>query len=321
MPAFDVTANPPTLDGTRGKKQTIVVTATNRLGRPVTARAIAVVDPATAASWVTAPADAQRVFNQPNATQEFQFGFEVPATAKAGNYTVRIDVVDVDLPDDNFGQSPAIAVKVEEFKEIVPPPPPPRWWILVAAAVVVLGVAFGIWKVFFSAKKMPDLVKRPYAEAIAALDTSRFIITRVDTLSQDTTTFVRGVVISQSIPPKTKLEADSNALRLVVQQSYALVPNIVGMVPMAAVKKLANDSLDYREAFDGRPEHTPEEGKIVSTNPAVGSLVPRNTPVTFVVRTFSVPCVGRGCMILANPVELRRIWVTELVKPVPPDSP
>lgn len=310
MPAFDVTANPTTLGGTRGKRQTIVVTATNRLDRAVTARALAVVNPLTAAAWVTPPPDSQRTFNQPGATEEFQFAFEVPADAKAGSYTVRIDVVDVDNPDDNFGQSPMLAVTVPEV--VVPPPPPPppfKWWLLVAAAVLVLGVGFAAWKMFFSAKKMPDLVERPYSDALAALDTSRFVITRVDTLTPDTINFGRGSVVTQSIPPKTKLEADSNELRLVVQQSYAVVPNLVGMQPLQAVQKLAQDSLDFTQSFDPKETHTPEEGKVVSSNPPATTLVPRNTTVTFVVRTFSQPCVGPRCNVILDPAVLRQAWL------------
>jgi hypothetical protein len=308
MPAFDVTANPTTLVVKPGEKKTLVITATNSLGRPVTARAFAVVTPPIGSAWIKAPPDAQRVFNQAKATQEFQFGIELPATAPAGSYTVRVDVVDIELPDDNFGQSPTIALTVPkaEVTTVVTDTGGIPWWVWVVAAVVIIGVGFGLWKVFFSSKKMPDLVKRSYAEALAALDTSRFVITRVDTLHQDTTSFVRGAVIGQSIPAGTKLEADSNALRIVVQQSYAAVPNLVGMAPLDAVKKLANDSLEFAQSFQPMPTHTPEEGKIVSTNPAAGTLVARNTPVTFVVRTFSEPCRDpRRCAVILDGVLLR----------------
>jgi hypothetical protein len=308
MPAFEVTVSPTALDGTRGKQQTIVVTATNRLDRPVIARAVAIVKPPAAAAWFTAPPDAQRAFNQPNATEKFQFGFAVPATANAGSYTVRIDVIDVDNPDDNFGQSAVLAVQVPEA--VVPPPPPPppfKWWILVAAAVVLLGVGFAVWKIFFSAKKMPDLVKQPYAAALASLDTARFVITKVDTLNSDTTTYERGVVISQSIAPKTKLEADSNLLRLVVQQDFTSVPDLVGKIPLDAVKALADANLDYEQHFDTRSVHTPEEGKVVSSDPPAGTLTVADRKVSFSVRNFSEPCRDpRICVLIADPVVLRK---------------
>jgi len=157
MPAFDVTVNPTTLEAKAGEKKTVVVTVTNKLGRPVTARAKAVVDPSTGAAWVKAPANAQQTFNQANATLEFQFGLEVPSNAAAGLYKLRFDVVDVDQQDDNFGQSPMIALTVPKPPDVVvanggrgiP------WWVWLVAALVILGAGFGIWKAFFSPKALP----------------------------------------------------------------------------------------------------------------------------------------------------------------------
>jgi len=309
MPAFDVTLNPATLDGTRGKKQTLIVTATNRLGRPVTARAVPVADPPVAGAWVTAPPDAQRLFNQPNATEKFQFTFEVEAQAKPGAYTLRFDVVDVDLPDDNFGQSQVVAIHVPEVPVIVPPSPPPfKWWILVVAGVLVLGVGFAVWKLFFSAKKMPKVEALAYDDALKALDTARFVITRKDTLHSDTVTYGRNVVISQSIAAKTKLKADSNQLTLLVQQNYAAVPNLVGLLPLDAVKKLADAGLDFTQNFEAKTTHTPEEGKVVSSNPPAATMVLGNTKVTFFVRSYSEPCNDPRCIRVIDAVVLRRTW-------------
>jgi len=275
-------------------------------------------DPSNGSAWVRPPANAQQMFKQANATLEFQFGLEVPANATAGLYKLRFDVVDVDLQDDNFGQSPTIAVTVPKAEVVVPPPPPNRWWIWALAAAVVLGAGFGIWKAFFSAKKMPDLVKKSYATALDALDTARFVITRVDTLSTDTINFARGVVVTQSIEPKTKLEADSNALRLVVQQSYTVVPNLVDMTQINAVAKLAKDSLDFTRS-SVLHRNPAEVGTIASTDPPATTLVPRNSKVNLVVRTFGRPCDPRICTVVLES-ELRKTWTMQLMKPARPDS-
>ena len=320
MPAFDVTTNPTTLDGTRGKQQTIVVTATNRLGRQVMARAVAVVNPPAAAGWVTPPPDAQRVFTKPDSTEKFTFGFLVDPAAPAGNYTVRIDVMDVDNPDDNFGKSAVIAVQVPELVVQPPPPPPPfKWWILVAAAVVVLGIGFAVWKIFFSAKKMPDVVKKPYSEAIAALpfDSARWVITRRDTAA-DTTDYARQVVISQDIAAKTKLKGDTPfKLTLVVQQDFAVVPDLNGLDDLTAVERLAKEGLRFARSFDYKPTTTPEEGKVVSTHPVKGTIVPRNTQVTFAIRATSQPCNDPRCRIRAETV-LNEKWKATLPKVIIP---
>ena len=58
MPAFDVTATPTQLTLKAGETGVIVVTVTNRLPRSVIARADKIVEPASAAAWVKAPANA-----------------------------------------------------------------------------------------------------------------------------------------------------------------------------------------------------------------------------------------------------------------------
>jgi hypothetical protein len=73
---------------------------------------------------------------------------------------------------------------------------PFKAWIPVVSVIILLGAACG--------EKMPDLVKRPYAEEWP-LDSTAFVITRVDTLA-DTIDYGRGVIVSQSIPAGEQLE-------------------------------------------------------------------------------------------------------------------
>lgn len=323
MPAFDVTVVPTSLDAKPGESKTIVATATNRLKQPVTARAFAVVNPPAAASWVTAPPNARQVFSEPGATRDFQFRVTVPADAAAGAYTLRVDVVDVERQDDNFGQSAAIGLRVT-----VPPPVTVddtggvKWWVWVVAAVVVLGVGFGVWKIFFSADKMPDLVKKPYAEAVAELDPATFAITRVDTLHSDTIGFARGVVISQSIAPDTKLTAEANPLQLVVQQSFAVVPELAGLTGDVAGNRLGLDSLLMVVGFTLKHSLVPppDQGKVVRTVPAAGTLVVRGLPVTVLLRRW-VRCVGFNCIrderVIRTDSISNRLQLKEWKRPVP----
>ena len=148
MPAFDVTTNPTKLDRPLkpGDQATIVVTATNRLPRPVTGCANAVVVPPGSFDSYIQPKNAQRMFNQAGSTQEFPFTVAIPAAATAASFNVRFDIVDIDHQDDNFGQSSLLKVTVEGSGIIPPPPPKRRWWLWVAiatAAIVVLGLL--IW--------------------------------------------------------------------------------------------------------------------------------------------------------------------------------
>jgi hypothetical protein len=288
MPSFEVLVNPASLSSQPGREQAIVVTANSRLEGPVTARVSIRTEPATAAAWIIPPVNPLGRFPGPNSTCNFAFALKVPPEAAPGTYRLLFDVIDVELPDDHFGSSAPLALTIGPKPITEGRPPPRRWWILAAAAVLVLGVGFVLWRVFFRTKGMPDLRKRTYAEAIAMLDTARFVIRRRDTLNQDTTSFPRGVIVSQSIPPKAKLEADSNRLFLVVQQSYTVVPAVSGLPAIEAAKRLGEESL--RVSLHQRPTSGRAEDRVEQSLSA-GMLVPRGVQVGVKVPTH-VDCPG-----------------------------
>jgi PASTA domain-containing protein len=304
MPSFEVLVNPTSLSGERGREQAIVVTANSSLQNPVTGRASVRSQPPTAAAWVTPPSNPLGRFPGPNSTCNFAFTLKIPADAAPGTYTLLFDVVDVEVPDDHFGTSAPLPVVVAA-KPIVNGGghPPRRWWILVAAAVLVLGVGFLLWKVFFGSKGMPDLRKKTYAEALALLDTSKFVISRRDTLSQDTTGFPRGVVVSQSIAPKTKLESDSNRLDVTIQQSFTVVPSVDGSPAIDAAKRLGEDSLLI--FLNLRQSSSPAEDRVFGQRPSAGRLVPRGTRVT-VNAIIRIPCMNITCTPTMIEAVLRR---------------
>jgi len=158
------------------------------------------------------------------------------------------------------------------------------------------------------AKKMPDLVKQPYAEALASLDSARFAITRVDTLA-DTAAYGKGTIVTQSIAPKSKLSSKSNALRLTVQEDFAVVPDLVGMDPTQAAQKLGAAGLDLNAPqVEYTATHTPDEGKVVRSDPEKGTLVTSGTKVTLVVRTFGRPCIGLRCLLVLDTAAIRRAY-------------
>jgi PASTA domain-containing protein len=294
MPSFEVLVNPTSLSGERGREQAIVVTANSSLQNPVTARASVRAQPPTAAAWITPPSNPLGRFPGPNSTCNFAFTLKIPADAAPGSYTLLFDVVDVELPDDHFGTSAPLSLTVATVGPIPNGKghPPPRWWILVAAAVLVLGVGFVLWKVFFSSKGMPDLREQPYADAIATLNKSQFQIERKDTLHEDTTNFPRGVIISQSIAPKSKLRPDSNPLRLVVQGSYASVPSLVKLEFLEAARRLGAESL---RIILGQNEGVNPDGIVMEdTRPPAGTLVLRGQRIGVLIIT-RVPCKPPIC--------------------------
>jgi len=293
MPTFQVLVNPPALRGERGSEQAIVVTATNTIERPATARASVRTESQAAKGWITAVREVQGRFPQRNATQDFLFTLKVPADAPAGSYQFLLDVIDMDLPDDHFGTSAPVPLVLEKIPENGGGTKPRPWWPwVVGAGVLLLGVGFALWRVFGgSGPKMPALQGRPYAQAMADLDTARFVITRVDTLHADTTSFTRGVIISQSIPPKTKLKPDSNVLRLVVQRSYAVVPSLIKRTSLEAARRLGAESLLI---ILGQQESQGADDVVLESRPPAGTLVVRGQRIGVLILT-RVPCTPPAC--------------------------
>lgn len=156
---------------------------------------------------------------------------------------------------------------------------------------------------------MPDLVKKPFAEAVGSLDSTHFVITRADTLA-DTIGYGRGVVVSQSIPAGTKLKGNSNPLILTVQENFAVVPNVVGQEPVNAAQQVGAAGLELDQVqIEYTPAHVPDEGKVLATEPAAGTLVKGGTKVKLTVRTFRRPCLGLRCLVVLDTTLIRQAWL------------
>jgi len=286
MPAFDVTTNPTKLPPLKpGDKATIVVTATSRLPRPVTGRAMAVVVPDSFQKLVKPPAVAQKMFSQAGATQEFQFTVEIPADAKAGSCTTRFDVFDIDNKDDNFGQSSAQKIEIVPAPEPVVEKKKRPWliWVIVAAAVVVLGVvAVILWP---KGHKMPNVVEMTFENAQAALAPDSIRIIRVDTLDSDTAAWKGNVVIRQRPAGGSKLNKDSNSVTLVVQMPYTVVPELTRQRPDVAANRLGLAGLSSA-GYSTCTNDASVNGLVSSLSPPAGRLVARNSTVSVYVGAF-----------------------------------
>ena len=295
MPAFDVTAVPAQLTLKQGAGGTVAVTVTNRLSRAVTARAEAVIEPASAAPWFTPPPDLERRFNSAQATEQFQWQVAIPANAPASSVTFRVDVVDVEAKEDNYGKSNAVAVTVpakEAAVVIEKKSTIPVWiWPVIAVVVIVAGIV--IWKLLPNGRKMPDLVGKTFSES--ALTNEGLVVLRVDSLAADTVKFRSGAVISQSIAPETKLEGTKekpDTVRIVVQKDFTLVPlDLVNGTPVDAASKLGMAGLAAKAGTQSTGDQA-AAGKVLATNPAPGSLVVRGDTVTINVGYYcAAPCV------------------------------
>jgi len=295
MPAFDVTAVPAQLTLKQGSKGTVAVTVTNKLSRAVTARADAVIEPASAAAWFTPPPEIERRFNSPQATEQFQWQVAIPANAPASSVTFRVDVVDIEAKEDNYGKSNAVAITVPAVaaEPVVQGGGGVPKWIWAVVALVVIGAGIAVWKLAGGKTRMPDLVGKPFSES--ALPAEKMVVQRVDSLAADTVKYQAGSVITQSIAPETELKGTKekpDTVRLVVQKDFTVIPaDLVNGSPVDAASKLGMAGLNAKAGTQSTADQA-GVGKVLATSPAPGSLAVRGDTVTINVGYYcAAPCV------------------------------
>ena len=140
-------------------------TVSNVSGRRMRGRAKAVPqDPATA-GWLKIAGDVERDFPS-GGTQLITASVSVPADARPGTYSFRLDVVSVDNPDEETAQGPSVSVTVAEAS-----PPPPKshlMWFLLAVVVLLLVAGVAIW--FVLRKPEPATFAGSWSTNFAALE-------------------------------------------------------------------------------------------------------------------------------------------------------
>jgi hypothetical protein len=141
-------------------------TVFNASGRPISGRArIVPEDPATE-PWITVAGAAERAFGIAGA-QQFAVEIKAPPTAPAGDVRFRLDVVDVENPDENYTQGPSVTFQVPEAPA---PSKPFPWWIVAVAAgvIILLGGAFVVAGNIRETSKMAQATQSALAQTRTA---------------------------------------------------------------------------------------------------------------------------------------------------------
>lgn len=148
MPSpFVVTVVPTSLSLTPGSQNgSLDVTVSNKSGRALTARAVRVVNPRTAADWLQ-PRDREEFPMAIGETKKLTYGVNVPGTTTPQTVTGRMDFVDVSNPDEFFTQGTGWSITVIEAVKPIEKP----WWKkalpYAVAAVLVIAVGVGIYAI------------------------------------------------------------------------------------------------------------------------------------------------------------------------------
>lgn len=162
---FDITAASDSLRlDTKGQGD-VAFTVSNVSGRRIRGRAKVVPkDPATA-GWLAMAGDAERDFPA-GGTQTFTAKVAVPADARAGQYSFRLDVVSVDNPDEETAQGPSVGFSVAEA--VAPPPKSSRAWFALAVILLLVVGGGALWMVRPRPRPTPAPLPTPAASPAPA---------------------------------------------------------------------------------------------------------------------------------------------------------
>jgi len=279
---FDITAASDTvrLDG-KGQGE-IAFTASNVSGRALRGRAILVPQDPASKAWLSLSGDAERDF-PPGGTQQFAVKVAAPAGSKTGKYNFRVDVVNVQNPDEDYTQGPTVVIPVT----LAPPPPPPfKWWILVVAAVVLAVIAGVVYWLLSPKAMVPSLAGKTIVDANTLLtqaglklgDATSVLVTNATQVDQ---------VLNQD-PPAGQKARPNSAVNVEVGVAIVVVPSIVGRSYKDAVEALHAQHLDIGQVTNtNRPGTT--ASLVLSSTPPPGNSVKSHQTVDLVVQQDQVP--------------------------------
>ncbi|MBO0790120.1 MAG: hypothetical protein J2P36_04130 [Ktedonobacteraceae bacterium] len=142
MPSpFAITAATNTVSLNSSRQGQISFTVSNMTTRVIHSRAHVATQPESLGVWLVLQGEADRDFASAG-SQQYAVQITVPPSAPAGDYTLRLDVVDLSNPDDEFSEGPTV-------RFVVAPPPsakkPFPWWIVAVAAGVLILLGGGIY--------------------------------------------------------------------------------------------------------------------------------------------------------------------------------
>jgi hypothetical protein len=123
---FAITTTTNTIRLTDNRPGEIIYTVSNTGNRPLRGRARLVLPANTPADWFTITGPAERDF-APAATQQYTVQATPGATTAGGRYLLRLDMIGVQNPDEEFAEGPTVTVEIAPAQPVAKAFP---WWIV-----------------------------------------------------------------------------------------------------------------------------------------------------------------------------------------------
>lgn len=295
MASFNLTTSPKSLSLKPGQSGSIVVVASNRLGRPFLARLDPKVTPETAQKWVTPQAGTPVQFGaDPQATRNFEFTVKVPDDAQPQVVQFHANVVDPQIPDDPLEEGPTVEVNVLAKDAPMPKPNGVKipWWVWPIAAVVVIGIGVGI---YFIVKPtgVPNVVNRTAEEATGRLLGAGFDSVVVRDTVVDDAEIDRVVFQDPDAGGERPPEADSAVATIAVNRPPTTVPPVLGLTLAQAAPQLSDSGLRIGSLSDWCTTTASQNDLVARVTPDTGRRVPRGSEVSVATYRYAGP--GQLC--------------------------
>ena len=227
-----------------------------------------------------------------NATQTIDVTVSVPADAKDGTYSFRVKATSEADPDNDFTESPAVALSVPALKE-VPPPKKFPWWIVIVgavAAVVVVGVV-----VFLLTRGGPELVE-------VAGDTPQVAREKLIAAGFEDANITEEIGPATGAEPGTVVDATlaggGNRVTLIIDPGVT-VRAAVNTPLETALGNLLQDGLQPIVARVAAEDVA--FFRVQTANPGNGEVVALGTEIN--ITTF-VPDPGQGSFVIPSRIQL-----------------
>jgi serine/threonine-protein kinase len=155
-----------------------------------------------------------------------------------------------------------------------------RWWLWLLILLALAAVAFGLYTALKPEQvAVPNVIGRPSATASQILQNRGFEVQIDPATNADVP---RDQVFAQDPRPgETADEGSTVHLRVSAGPGQAAVPSVVGLARDEAERQLKDAG--FKSKVEQEFSDTVDKGDVISTTPAVGTLIERGTTVTLTV--------------------------------------
>ncbi len=147
---FAITTVTDTIPLASNRQGQVAFTVSNTTNRSFRSHARLWSQPIAANAWVRLVGDAERDIAA-GESQQYVAQIAAPADAAAGEYLLRLDMVDVSDPDESLSVGPTVKFTVPAPVAVKPKPFP--WWIIAAVVLIVLLIVGGIYGIARAGQK------------------------------------------------------------------------------------------------------------------------------------------------------------------------